>query len=139
MRQPTKLTIGKNNYVVGNWDVDKALETLVWLTKTFGEGFMTIFVTDEGQDAMGKIMSSEKSDESEKKLVSEFAAKVVDRLDAKEYVKYSRLIVSGTRCNGEEILFNTHFIGKMGELHRLMFNILRHQYSDFFGEGEGEG
>jgi len=33
--------------------VDKSLKTLVWLTKTFGEGFVSLFTSEGGQDLLG--------------------------------------------------------------------------------------
>jgi len=139
-KEPTVEKLGNNTYIICSWDVDKALETLVWLTKTFGEGLLTLLLSEEGEETLKKLAGeseTEEDKENEKQMVAEFAGKVIDRLDAKEYVKYSKIIVSGTRCNGEKIDFNSHFIGKMGELHRLIFAILKHQYSDFLG-GSGQ-
>lgn len=141
-KEPTKLVIGKNTYIIGNWDVDKALEILVWLTKTFGEGLLTIFMSEDGLEAVrgmvddGKEKSSDE-EAKEKELVAEFAEKLINRLDAKEYVKYAKIIVSGTRCNGEAIDFKFHFVGRMGELHQVLFAVLKHQYSDFLA-GSGD-
>jgi hypothetical protein len=139
-KEPTIEKLGGNTYIICSWDVDKALETLVWLTKTFGEGLLTLLLSEKGEDTLKKLAGdnqTEEDEENEKEMVAEFAGKVIDRLDAKEYVKYAKIIVSGTRCNGEKIDFNHHFIGKMGELHRLLFAILKHQYSDFLG-GSGQ-
>ena len=136
-KEPTIEKLGDNTYIICSWDVDKALETLVWLTKTFGEGLLTLLFSENGEETLKKLATDAKSDderEAEKDMVADFAKRVIDRLDAKEYVKYSKLIVKGTRCNGAEIEFGTHFIGKMGELHRLIFAILKHQYSDFLQE-----
>ncbi|TDI74600.1 MAG: hypothetical protein E2O82_03715 [Betaproteobacteria bacterium] len=137
-REPTTLQIGGSTYIIGDWDVDKSLETMVWLVKTFGEGFMSLFMSKEGLDNAEKLMTGEIEEEDEKHML-EFARKILMNLDPKEYAKYSRIIVDGARCDGEAIDFKFHFIGKIGELHKLMFNILRHQYSDFLPGGGGEG
>jgi hypothetical protein len=114
---------------------------MVWITKTFGEGFLSLFMSGDGLDSAAKLIEKsdsdeEKSDEdleSEKALIMEFASKIRDQLNAKEYVHYSKTIIEGIRCEGQAIHFNTHFSGKMFELHQLMLKCLRHQYGDFLG------
>lgn len=142
-KEPTIFKAENRTYIIGNWEVDKALETFIWLTKTFGEGLITILFSEDGQERIQKFGSEENKSaedaEQEKEMLSEFAAKVIDRLDTKEYVKYAKIIVSGTKCNAQDINFNQHFIGRMGELHRLILAILKHQYSDFLvGSGSEE-
>lgn len=122
-----------NDYLITHWDVDKALETLVWLTKTFGEGFVAIFTKgDSVEDALN--ITEDMSDEENTEAILSFMSRTIDRLDAKEYVKYSKIIVDGVKCNGKGIDFRTHFVGKLSTLHLLMFEILRFQYGDFLGE-----
>jgi len=137
VKEPTIEKLNGNTYIITNWGVDKALETLVWITKTFGEGLITLLFSEGGEETLKQFTKDDKTSEeadAEKELIADFAKRVIDRLDAKEYVKYAKLIVSGTKCNAQDIDFNQHFIGSMGELHRLLFAILKHQYSDFLGE-----
>jgi len=139
--EPKKININGRNYIIGIWTVDKALETMVWITKTFGEGFLTLFMSDDGIDGAAKMIEStetkkEKSKDDldkEKAIILDFAGKIRDQLNAKEYVHYSKVIISGIKCSGQDINFNTHFTGRMFELHKLMFECLRHQYGDFLG------
>jgi hypothetical protein len=148
--EPTKFEINGRTYTIGSWGVDKALETMVWLTKTFGEGFLSLLMAGEGvEDAKKLLDGTEVDDEGEirnktekelkedKALIMEFAGKIREQLDAKEYVKYSKIIIEGIRCGGAPINFNTHFMGKMAELHQVMLQCLRHQYGDFL-EGSAE-
>ena len=122
-----------NDYLITHWDVDKALETLVWLTKTFGEGFVAIFTKgDSVEDALN--ITEDMSDEENTEAILSFMSRTIDRLNAKEYVKYSKIIVDGVKCNGKGIDFRTHFVGKLSTLHLLMFEVLRFQYGDFLGE-----
>ena len=145
--KPTICTINGRTYVIGTWTVDKALETMVWITKTFGEGFLSLFMSGDGLDSAAKLIEkndpekerSEEDLEAEKTLIMEFASKIRDQLNAKEYVHYSKIIVDGIRCDGQAIHFNTHFSGKMFELHRLMLACLRHQYGDFLGVNAEDG
>lgn len=138
MKEPTRYQKGKNVYIIGSWHVDKSLEVFVWLTKTFGEGFVTIFMSPEKGEAVGKVFDGGEVQGDESKLIEEFVSKIVNRLDPKEYTAYAKTIVQGTRVNGQEINFNEHFCGRIGELHGLLFQILRHQYGDFLGGSESE-
>lgn len=133
---PTTFEINGRTYIIGTWDVDKSLETLVWLAKTFGEGFLTLFMSEDGFETTAKVAQGEVN-EAEESLMQDFVSAILNKLDPKEYVKYSKIICSGVRCNGQDIDFKFHFAGKMGEMHRVMFAILKHQYSDFLPESVG--
>lgn len=158
MKQPLKKTINSRDYLIGCWEVDKSLEILVWLTKTFGEGVVTLFTSEAGMGAvLGKfsedmdsvkteegevvapVVTSKEDAEAESKLIKEFASNIVDKLDQKQYPVMCKHIVSGVRYKAQPINFNQHFVGKLGELHELMFHVLRFQYADFLGEVEEEG
>ena len=140
MREPTTLRLGDNVYIIGDWSVDKSLKTLVWLTKNFGEGIMGLFMEKETlKKPEGETKEDTSEGSHEEEAFRDFFKSVIEKLDPDEYTKYARIIVEGTKCNAKDINFNFHFIGKMGELHKLMFAILRHQYSDFLPEGVGEG
>jgi len=154
MKQPLKKTIKSRDYLIGCWDVDKSLEILVWLTKTFGEGVVTLFTSDAGMGVvLGKFTSDmdaakaeeESSEEvvvteadalAEAELIKEFAKNIVDKLDQKQYPVMCKHIIAGVRYKSQPINFSQHFIGRLGELHELMFHILRFQYADFLGESE---
>jgi len=145
-KEPTRFTINERTYIIGDWSVDKSLEIMVWVTKTFGEGFLTLFMSDDGLGSVEKLMDDTSDDvksveelEKEKKLIQEFASKITNHLDAKEYVKYAKLIIDGIHCGGGKINFGFHFMGKMAELHHVLFRCLRHQYGDFLGGNTEEG
>lgn len=135
MKNPTRYEKNNNIYMIGTWGVDKSLEVLVWLTKNFGEGFVSIFMSED-KEAVGKAIDEGNAGSDETKVIEEFVSKIVDRLEPREYTKYARIICEGTKRNGRDIVFNEDFRGAMGELHFLMFHILRHQYGDFL-EGSG--
>lgn len=138
-KEPTRYTCGKNNYIIGDWPVDKALETMVWLTKTFGEGLLSLFMNESGMEMLGNMADGDGVEkEKDQETLQKFASKLLLNLDAKEYVKYSKLICEGTHVNGQPIKYNDHFSGKMSELHKVMFQILRHQYGDFLGGNAAE-
>ncbi len=137
-KAPTTFKKNGRTYIISNWDVDKSLETMVWLVKTFGEGFLQLFLKEDGLESAEKISKGDTEDTNTEAL-EEFVKKISQNLDPKEYTKYAKVIVEGTKCDGAAINFSYHFMGKLGELHALMFEILKHQYSDFlFASGEGE-
>jgi len=139
MKEPTRYTKGKNTYIIGSWGVDKSLEIFVWLTKTFGEGFVSIFMSEDGGETVGKLFDEDsKVGDTDSAVIEEFARKIIDRLDPKEYTSYARQICMGVKVNGGDLDFNEHFRGRIGELHFLMFHVLRHQYGDFLGGSESE-
>lgn len=135
---PTKVEINGRNYLISDWDVDKSLETMVWIVKTFGEGFLGLFMSEDGFDTVDGIVNGNVESDDEKKLIKDFAGKILDNLDPKEYTKYAKIICEGVRCNSQPVDFKFHFVRRMGELHTLMFHILKHQYGDFLGAGAGD-
>jgi len=147
---PHRVDIDGTTYSITNWDVDKALLTLVWLTKTFGEGFVGLFSSKQGMSFLMGEGSETPTDESEDdgelipkdgstsdedaKAIQEFISRVIDRLDERTYVKYAKHILDGVRIGTTKINFGLHFVGRMALLHRLIFEVLRYQYGDFLGD-----
>jgi hypothetical protein len=80
-----------------------------------------------GNMSEGQGIDSDKDQDA----LQQFVSKLFQNLDAKQYVIYAKLICEGSHVNGQPINFNSHFTGKMSELHKVMFQILRHQYGDF--------
>lgn len=143
MREAKQVEINGRKYLIGHWQVDKSLKTLVWLTKTFGEGFVSLFTSSVGTDFLtgskeeeGETPEKEVSPEEEAQVIKDFVGSIVDRLDEDAYVKYAKHIIEGVKVGGQSINFNQHFIGRMGELHQLMFEVLKLQYADFLGGGQ---
>jgi hypothetical protein len=145
-KAPTKFVIDERTYIIGDWTVDRSLETLVWLTKTFGEGILQLFIHEDGLDAADRLISGTpeevdgqevKTSEEDKQLANEFVSKILRNLDPREYSAYCKAILQGVKCNAQDINFNVHFQGRIAELHNVIFQVLRHQYSDFLGGSGG--
>ncbi len=153
-KEPTRYETNGRTYIIGDWPVDKQLETLVWITKTFGDGILSLFMSGDSAEALDGLLYGTKDPEAkaeekvelsdsekrgkaerEKEAMSDLIGKITKNLDAKEYVKYSKLIIEGIHCGGTRVNFSTHFIGKIGELHQVIFACLRHQYGDFLEGG----
>jgi hypothetical protein len=147
-KKPTHFEINGRTYIIGDWVVDKQLETLVWLTKTFGEGILHLFMSEEGLEGVDNLLGSKPKPEEEVKLseeeakekkkrerdaVADLVQRITKNLSAKEYVAYMKHILDGVHCGGQKVNFSLHFVGRIGELHQVAFNVLRHQYGDFLG------
>jgi len=130
---PTTVKVNGRNYMITDWSVDKALEILVWMTKTFGEGLLSIFVSDSSREALADAMESNEVAEDDVSKIMAIAEKFTRNLNAKEYAQYSKYILDGVICDGKKVDFSVHFSCKMGELHTVIFHTLRHQYGDFLG------
>lgn len=139
MRESNKLELDGKVYIIGDWPVDKSLKVLVWLTKTFGESLAGIFMTEEGFETLDNLQSDEKVSESTKTAIADFVTKLLSNLDEDQYVKYCKLICEGVKVDGKDLNFNLHFVGKIGTLHTLLFNVLQQQYRDFFSGKSDEG
>ena len=151
---PHRVEIDGTTYSITNWDVDKALLTLVWLTKTFGEGFVGLFSSKQGMsllfgeddgtpdtevdDEEELIPKTSTASDGDAEAIQEFISRVIDRLDERTYVKYAKHILDGVRIGTTKVNFGLHFVGKMALLHRLIFEVLRYQYGDFLGDRPGE-
>ncbi len=136
MSEPTVMKINGNSYIIEDWDVEKSLETLVWITKTFGESILNLFMSGEALKVLDALDGEELPPETQEKAEA-LVSKLFMNLEPAEYVKRVKTITKGTFCNAKEIDFNQHFRGKIGELHKVLFAILRHQYSDFLGVSAG--
>ena len=139
MRDSGTVELDGKVYIIGDWQVDKSLKVLVWLTKTFGESIAGIFMTEEGFETLGGLQGDEDASEETKLAIAEFVTKLLQNLDEDQYVKYCKIIIDGVKCEAKDINFNFHFLGKIGTLHTLMFHVLKQQYRDFFSAKDTEG
>jgi hypothetical protein len=136
-KQPKQVTIKGNTYIIGVWDIDTSLEIFAWMVKRFGSGFMSLFMSESGQNLIqGRSVAIDP--EEEKDLIEELLQKISTSLEPKEYVKYCKRILTGIHFNGQELDFKFHFAGRVFDLHSLMFEVLTFQYSDFLGGGNAE-
>lgn len=146
-KEPTKFEINGRVYIITDWQIDKQLETFVWLTKTFGEGLLTLFMTEGGLDGVDNLLGNseseltdeEKKEKSKKDLdgLTDVVKKVTSNLEGKEYVKYVKIMLDGISCKAKSVSL-MDFTGRIGELHQVIFHCLRHQYGDFLDGKVGE-
>jgi len=130
--------IGGHNYSVGYWDVDTSTATLTRLFKILGEPLGKVLLGAlEGKEE-GQSLLDVKLDENQGKFLSEAISGLSMRLNEDEVKNLLRQCCKQLLCDGKQIDYNTHFMGKIGHLFKVCLFVLRHQYSDFLGESLGQ-
>ena len=111
-------------YQIAQWQVDKSLEILVWLTKTMGESFAGILQTGNSEELLDQDITE---------LLAPAIANLVPKLNERDVQKKCREIVEEVLHEGRQIVYDIHFQGRVGHLFKLMVEVLKIQYRDFFG------
>ena len=132
MREVQNVEIDGHMYLIGDWPVDKANGYFVWIVKTLGEGVAGLL----GDDITGlkDILETELANG---KLLQQFIAGLTDKIEEGDVIRRSRQITEGLICDNVPIEYNTHFQGRLFHLYKVMFYVLKAQYSDFLGAGQG--
>jgi len=123
--------------LITHWHIDKQLEVLAWLTKTFGEGIMSLFL--EGGDVDDYLPEMEKDSEGavteeSKNSIGAFVTEIFSKLSPKDYAHYAKYIVADVLHGNKKVDVNKLFRGRLVKLHYLIFEVLQYQYSDFLQE-----
>lgn len=121
-RKLENVLIDGETYQIGQWPVDKSLEMLTWLTKTLGESFAAL--------ANGNI--EELMDREISAVIGPALKSLIPRLHENEVKERARDIVDGILCGGKKVVYDVHFMGRIGLLFKVMGEVLKVQYSDFF-------
>lgn len=132
MREVKNVEIDGHTYQIGDWPVDKANSYFIWIVKTLGEGVAGLLGDDVS--SLKDIMESEMANG---KLLQQFITGLTEKLDEADVVKRSREITTGILCDNKQIEYNTHFQGRLFHLYKVMFYVLKSQYSDFLGASQG--
>ncbi len=129
MRKTSEKVIGNEKYMVGHWHVDKQLAMMTRLIKLLGEPLAMIIMG--GGSTSAKSMMEMKVEPA---TIAKSVASLASRLGEEEVKQFFRDAVEGVRCNGKEIEFNTHFMGRVFTLMKVALFCIRHQYQDFLEE-----
>jgi len=127
MRTSSKFETGGHTYEVNMWHPDKAIENLAWLTKLCGESIVALLVN---VDSVRDLMDSE----VDLALLTPAVSTMLKSLDEKEVVVKVNQFVDGMLCDGAQFKYDTHFMGRPGHLLKVLVNVLKVQYADFFAE-----
>lgn len=136
-----EFTIGDEKYQCGTWDVDTATDTLTKLVKLLGEPLVMVLMgavesTKDKEGGLKALMNTDIDDLKTESIAKAFNGLAM-RLNEKEVKDVLRLCTSQMLCNGKQIEYNTHFMGRIGLLMRVAMQVLRHQYRDFLGGNLG--
>lgn len=116
--------VGKHKYMINMWSPDKAIENMVWLVKICGEPLFNA-LTNAG--SFKKLLDSE----ADLNLLAPSVKHLFMNLHDKEIAMKFSLFCDGLHCNGP-VDYKTHFIGRPGHLIKVVIQILKEQYKDFF-------
>ena len=120
MRQLGTYIVDGHEYKIGHWPVDQANENFAFLLNSFGEGLLAAI---SSEDMMAEELGG--------KLLQDIVKGLFSKLTPKEYASKMREFTSNLLCDGKAFEYNTHFTGRVLHLHKVVFNVLRHQYGDF--------
>lgn len=139
-----EFTIGSEKYQCGTWDVDTATETLTRLVKLLGEPIVMVLMgvvenkqAKGGGGGLSALMDTDIDDIKTEAIAKAFQGLAM-RLHEDE-VKGILKLCCGDQllCNGKPVVYNEHFMGRIGHLLKVSMHVLRHQYQDFLGGNPG--
>ena len=131
MLENLKRVVDGQTYIMGHWAVDKSVEMFSWMLTTFGNGVANVF--REGVN-LKQLMETE----ADVSFLKEVIEGLVSKLTPQEYVTRCRMITEGLLIGGQPVVYDQHFLGKIGHLHRVMLEVLKFQYSDFLPASPGK-
>jgi hypothetical protein len=135
-RELGESTIDGKKYQASHWPVDKATKMLAKLIKILGEPLaMVIMGASENKPEGGSVLDVSMNDVNMDAIGTAIKG-LASRLDEDEVVKIFRdCLESGVLCEGKKFDYNTHFMGRIGHMMRVMIFVLKHQYQDFLADG----
>lgn len=124
--EPKKVTVDGQDYTLGQWSIDKSAETLAWIFESFGPAF---------KDLYSGVKSADET-KSELELGLHFldivSRNISSVLSPKEYAAKLRELASDLLVDNKPVIYQNHFVGKLVHLHKVIFEVLKYQYQDFF-------
>lgn len=119
-----------HEYQVNMWHPDKATLNLAWLVKMAGE---PLIATVMQVDSLTELLDSKLDAE----MIVPAVRSLMLKLDEREIVNKVRSFTEEMLCDGKKVDFDTHFLGYPAHLMKVVFFVLKAQYSDFFDEPLG--
>lgn len=138
MLQPKTITIDGVEYILGHWDVKKALETWAWLIESLGEGVSEFFQTLNKSNEKPAATPDEKKNQDMEFAMQAFGVMVSTlrkNIPSSEYA--DRMISFCSDVVGPNGKLKPPFVefqGNLLNMHRLVVEVLAFQYADFLEE-----
>lgn len=137
MRKTSTSTIDGQKYEVGHWTVDKQIGIMTRLIKLLGEPLAMTFMgaMSGGKKDVKSILETDMT-----KGIGEAVRSLVLRLNEEEVKSLLREIATDSIiCDNKPFDYNTHFMGRIGHLLKVVMFSVRHQYADFLDVLPGLG
>ena len=136
MRKMTSGLIDGSKYEVGHWAIDKQLDIMVKLIKLFGEPIaMMLMGALQSKGGIKEALSSELSAKSSQEAIKA----LMGRLNEAEVKSLLRECTESLLCDGKQIAYDVHFMGRIFHLLKVALFCIRHQYQDFLDVLPGLG
>lgn len=142
MQKPKDIIIDGKTYTLGHWDVPKAIEVWAWLVESLGPGVKEAFekfqnIQKPQQLSDPNAPEPTKEDQSIALAIEVFGI-IVETLrknvPPKEYAERMLSFCSDVLVDNAKIKPGVHFMGNLLLMHRVVAEVLRYQYQDFFDE-----
>ena len=128
-RQPEKIIVDNETYIVGLMDPKTALRILTRLTKLLGEPLVAFLSNVDPADPKKSILDSQISPD----VIANALRGLVGRLDEDMVIETAEQLCTVVLYKGKPVQFDTHFMGRIGHMVKVIGKVLKVQYSDFFG------
>ena len=117
MRHTKEIQVGDHIYTVTQYSATKGLKTLTRLIRLIGEPLGALTGVDPSQP---------------EKAITEAIKALVMRLDEAEVESLIKSMLEGVRVDGQPLMFDIHFAGRLGHLMAVVKEIVMYQFGDFF-------
>lgn len=128
MKQISSKLIDGKKYEVGHWALDKQLDIMVKLIKLLGEPIaMMIMGSMQQKGSLKEMLDSNLTAQ----MSSEAIKSLTGRLNEADVKNLLRECTDGLLCDGKQISYDVHFMGRIFHLLKVTLFCIRHQYQDF--------
>lgn len=132
MRTTKQVTIDGEEYTLGHWPVDKAAEVLAWILETFGPSFRAAY------SITGAVEETRDDIDLALRFLDSVTKNLSSVLSPKDYAARLKEMTTDVVTMKGPLVYQIHFQGRLLHLHKLVIEILKYQYSDFFDAARGQ-
>ncbi len=124
--EPKRVTIDGQEYTLGQWGIDKSAETLAWIFESFGPAFKELY------SGIQKVDEANSEIELGLHFLDIVSRNISSVLSPKDYAAKLRELASDLLCDNKPVVYQIHFVGRLVHLHKVILEVLKYQYQDFF-------
>jgi hypothetical protein len=130
MLKPATVKVDGEEYTLGHWSPDKALEVWAWLLANIGDGAKELFSLWLQGEATQEANAAELGLKALGIIIDTLKRNVPPQVYADRMMSFCSDIV-GPKGRVDP---RTYFMGRMLHMHKLVVEVLRFQYADFLDE-----